>query len=143
MVSALQGPTAHWETKPSRYRVVCVAVDLCTGAESSPARLGEEGPSGDFLETQKPKLNRKRLSGSWAGKEVEKGVPGRRNSASQGLGGGSACNRATPLLPGSQVCDCPSHPPPCSLLEAEEYLKPGLLPACPVCAGDLLRVLCP
>lgn len=143
MVSALQGPTAHWEARLSRYRVVCATVDWCTGDESSPARLGEEGPSGDFLETQKPKLSRKRLSGSWAGKEVEKGVPGRRNSSSQGLGGKRVQSCPLPLLRGSQVCDCPSHPPPCSLLEAEEYLKPGLLPACPVCAGGLQRVLCP
>lgn len=132
MVSALKGPTAHWEARPSRCRVVCVAVDWCSGAESSPARLGKEGPSGDFLETQKPKLSRKRLSRSWAGKEVEKGVPGRRNSTGRGLGG-SACSHApSPFSVG----------PRCVIAQVSTVLPAGSQGLPEAWAASSMRSLC-
>lgn len=51
-----------------------MAIERGWGAEPSPASLGEESPSGDFPEMQKPQMSPKGLNGSWAGKEV-KDVP--------------------------------------------------------------------
>lgn len=96
-----------------------------------------------FLETQKPKRSPTRLSGSWAGKEVERGISGLGNSTGLGLGLSECSHTPLPLLHVSQVCDCSHHPPLCSLLEAEGYRKPGLLLSRPVCTRGLQSMLCP
>lgn len=140
MVSALQGPAAHWGVR--NEQTIARLGGLCSNggvlwAGRSPARLGK-GLSGGSLETQKPEVSHKRLNGRGAGKEVEMVFQAGWHPG-QGL----------------EVCECSyTHPfsmcPSCgvaqvtptvlSVLGAELDRKTGMLLSHPVCALGLQSV---